>query len=273
MTSANDRRLDKIAGQLTPQQAVLLWMQEAHQHPTIPAYMDSLHDAPDTKYPMMWLPDQVAQAVRTAMKGEKPDAIKRAERTAVREVAFLFYLQLQVNTRLWGDWRAMCLQLAYVASELKGLFQEEEPDAEDLEKAREHAAKAMLEFLEWEVAVTKIAERYYAGTSPLFPWHAIQLAGALENAAQVVELFNDELDWQNWKRTEGAKGKRKKLPALTVEPLDLAELRQAIQPIGVDLARHIVVMARAEAMEFQGETRQALAMVRAQLWPEPRESG
>jgi hypothetical protein len=35
----------------------------------------------------------------------------------------------------------------------------------------------------------------------------------------------------------------------------------------VDLARHIVVMAQAEAAEFLGETRQALALVRAHLWP------
>jgi hypothetical protein len=245
-----DRRLDKITGQLTPQQAVLLWMQEAHQHQTISGYMDSLQDAPDTKYPMMWLPRQVRQAVHTAMKGEKPDVILRAERKAVREVAFLFYLQLQVNTRLWGDWRAMNLQLAYVASKLGALFQEEEPSEQDLEKAHEHTAKAVLEFLEWDVAVRKIAERYYAGTSPLFPWYAMQLAGAVENAEQVVELFNDELDWRTWKRAEGAKGKRQKRPALAVEPLDLDELRAAIEPIGVDLARHIVVMAQAEAAEF-----------------------
>jgi hypothetical protein len=56
--------------------------------------------------------------------------------------------------------------------------------------------------------------------------------------------------------------------SITLAPRDLAELRQAIQPIGVDLARHIVVMARGEAMDFLGETRQSLAMVRARLWPE-----
>jgi hypothetical protein len=216
---------------------------------------------------MMYLPRQVEQAVRGAMKGQKPEVVRRAERQAVREVAFLFYLQFEINSRLWGEWRAMCLQLAYVASQLKGLFQEDEPRVEDLAEAREHAERAIREFLEWEVAVRKIAARYYAGTSPHFPGYAAQLAGALENAGRVVALVNDELDWRYRKRSAGTKGRQRKLPPLPVEPIDLEQLRQSTTPAGIDLARHIVVMAQAEAAEFLGETRQALRLVRARLWP------
>jgi hypothetical protein len=268
MSGAADRRLDKIAGQLTPQQAVLLWMQDAHQYPTVPAYMDSLKDAPDTKYPMMWLPERVEQAVGTALKGEKPDLIKRAERKAVREVAFLFYLQMQVNTRLWGEWRALCFQLAYVALKLGGLCEEEDPSTEDVDEVRKHIVTLLREYCEWEVATRKIADRYYAGTSALFPRHAEQLARAVEDVERVAMLFNDDLDYRAWQRTEGAKGKQpkgRKVPPLAVEPIDIEEIRQATVPAGIELARHIVVMARAEAMEFLGETRQALEIVRAQL--------
>jgi hypothetical protein len=63
-------------------------------------------------------------------------------------------------------------------------------------------------------------------------------------------------------------GTKRKLPRLAVEPIDLEALRRASTLARVELARHIVVMAQAEAAEFMGETRQALALVRARLWPE-----
>jgi hypothetical protein len=262
------RRLDKLEGSLSPSEAVLLWMVEAHQYPTVSAYMDSLKDAPDTRYPMMHLPEQVAQAVRTARKGEKPEVIRRAERTAVREVAFLFYLQLQVNTRLWGDWRAMCLHLAYTASELRHRCTDDNPSVADLTDARQRAGDTLSEFLQWEIAIRKIAARYYAGMSPLFPQHARMLAAALQHAAQVVTIFNDHRDYLTWVRTQKAMGKHRTSPPLPVAPIDLDGLESAITPAGIDLARHIVVMAQAEAAEFLGETRQALALVRSHLWPD-----
>jgi hypothetical protein len=269
MSRAGDRRLEKIAQALSPQEAVLLWMAEARQYPTVAAYMDSLKDAPDTKYPMMRLPDQVAQAVRTARKGEKSEVITRAERKAVREVAFLFYLQLQLNTRLWADWRALCLHLAYVASELRHLCaDDDEPSEAELGRVRQHAIDAVLEFLQWDIAIGKIAARYYGGASPLFPAQAEQLAASLQSAEQVVTIFNDHLDYLTWQRRESGKGKRRKLPPLPVEPINLDELKAVITPAGIELARHIVVMAQAEAAEFLGETRQALALVRTRLWPE-----
>jgi hypothetical protein len=269
--TASQRRLAHLEAALSPREAVLLWMSVAHQYPTVPAYMDSLKDAPDTRYPMMWLPEQVAQAVRTAMKGAKPEAITRAARTAVREVAFLFYLQLQLNTRLWGDWRAMCLHLAYVASEMGHCCADDAPTEADLARIRQHAIDTVLEFLQWDLAVGKIAARYYAGMSPLFPAQAEQLAASLTHAEQVVLIFNDHLDYLAWLRTEGTrrvKGTRRKLPPLPIAPIDLDGLKAAITPAGVDLARHIVVMAQAEAAEFLGETRQALQLLRKRLWPE-----
>jgi hypothetical protein len=54
-----------------------------------------------------------------------------------------------------------------------------------------------------------------------------------------------------------------------VEPIDLGALRQASMPAGIALARHLVVMAQAEAADFLGETRQALELARARLLPEP----
>jgi hypothetical protein len=156
-----------------------------------------------------------------------------------------------------------------MASELRQVCVDDDPSAADLANVRQHAADTVGEFLQWEIASRKIADRYYAGTGPVFPAHTRLLAESLQSAEQVVRLFNDHLDYLAWLRTEGTrrvKGTRRKLPPLPIEPIDLDGLRAAITPAGVELARHIVVMAQAEAAEFLGETRQALALVRAHLW-------
>jgi hypothetical protein len=268
MSSTTDRRLDRIAGQLTPQQAVLLWMQEAHEYGTIRAYLDALRDAPDTTYPMTRLPERVVQAVRTRMKGTRPEVVRRAAGTAVRQVAFLFSLQLQVTTQLWGEWRAMSFQLASVGRRLSRPFPEEHPSEQELAESREPARRMLQEYLAWDTAIAMIAARYYAGASPLFPGDAEQLRAALHLAEQVVSLFNDHLDSLAWERRTGKTGKRRTLPPLSVEPLDLGALREASRPGGIELARQLVVMAQVEAAEFLGEHQEARDLVRAHLWPE-----
>jgi hypothetical protein len=167
----------------------------------------------------------------------------------------------------------MCLLLAFLASELKGLCQDEEATDTEYAEIRDRLHVGAQEFLEWRVACPKIADRYFAGVDPLFPGYATQLAGALMNLDQVVTLFNQQLDWRTWRCNE-CKGAKKRTTSKAspepspVAPIDLDGLKQALIPAGLDLAQHIVVMAKAEAADFMGERREALALVRARLWPE-----
>ena len=46
----NQVRLDKLEGALTPKQAFLLWMEEAHQHQTIEDYARSIKGGPDSAW-------------------------------------------------------------------------------------------------------------------------------------------------------------------------------------------------------------------------------
>jgi hypothetical protein len=68
MTSSK-RRLDKLEVSLTPKQAILLWMEEAHRHDTMEQYARSLKPGPDSAWPLAILPDKVSKAVEQAMKG------------------------------------------------------------------------------------------------------------------------------------------------------------------------------------------------------------
>jgi hypothetical protein len=59
MSATGRRRIDKIAGSLTPRQAVLLWLEEAAQSASLREYVLAIKDGPDSAFPMFRLPDQV----------------------------------------------------------------------------------------------------------------------------------------------------------------------------------------------------------------------
>ena len=51
MAAKHDKRLDKVEHSLTPRQAVLLWMEEAHQVGSINDYSRSLKGQPKAPSP------------------------------------------------------------------------------------------------------------------------------------------------------------------------------------------------------------------------------
>jgi hypothetical protein len=270
VSSATEKRLDKIEASLTPQAAFLVWLAEAHEHPTMTAHATALKDAPDTSFPLYRLPDQVEQAVRLAHKGEKPEVINRAERRAVKDVVLLYYLHSETNLRLMADWRAICLQVALATSHLGHLFRADTPDAKDLTLGRQLTGIGLTELLEWDAAVRTLAARYFGGQTPLYPAWATQLTAMVAEAEQIAELCNDHLEWlaflaEDAKPTRNAKRGSATPPA---EVIALDALQVQAEAGGRELTRHIVAMAKAEALRFMGESRQAYALVRARLWPE-----
>ncbi len=63
------RRLRRIETGLTPTQAVVLWLREAHRFESMRAYVQWLAGQPETAYPLYRLHDLVVPAVERAMKG------------------------------------------------------------------------------------------------------------------------------------------------------------------------------------------------------------
>ena len=64
------KRLDSIEESLSSKQTVILWMEQAHQYPSMYEYVMSLKGGPETAYPMYMLPNQVEKAVQSMMKGK-----------------------------------------------------------------------------------------------------------------------------------------------------------------------------------------------------------
>jgi hypothetical protein len=80
----------RIETSLTPRQAVLLWLEEAHQHRSVTAHIRELKTQADDAYPIVRLPRQVREATKQALRDQKRDLVGRKVRVAERDVVFLF---------------------------------------------------------------------------------------------------------------------------------------------------------------------------------------
>ena len=65
-------RLDKLESHLTPGQAVLLCMAEAHQFQTLEEYAHHMKTQPDDAWPLRRLGDQMTASVEQVLK-ERPE--------------------------------------------------------------------------------------------------------------------------------------------------------------------------------------------------------
>ena len=123
MTSTR-RRLDKIEVSLTPKQAILLWLEEAHAYDTMTEYCLSLKSGPDSAWPLAILPDKVSRAVEQAMKSQPKPAVARMARQAIRDVLFLFHLHQQVNRRFMEEDRHFWSKVLLLSVEQDALRRE-----------------------------------------------------------------------------------------------------------------------------------------------------
>ena len=64
------RRIEKLEIGLTPKQAILLWLQEAHAFDTIDEYVHHIKGQPDSTWPLHKLPSQVEEGVKQSLKGK-----------------------------------------------------------------------------------------------------------------------------------------------------------------------------------------------------------
>ena len=97
MTSAADRRLAKLESALSPREAVLAWLVEAQQFPSLVDHARSIAELPVEAAPLSVIGQRVETSVRASMKGQPFEAIREAVRRAIGDGAFLFSLVMQIN--------------------------------------------------------------------------------------------------------------------------------------------------------------------------------
>src|SRR5688572_29696471 len=84
--TARKSRIDKLEHSLTPKEAAILWMEEAHKIESLPAYASSLIGKPNAAFPLYRLTEQVEADVRRRFKGDDLQDIDWEVRHRVRDV-------------------------------------------------------------------------------------------------------------------------------------------------------------------------------------------
>ena len=116
----------KLESGLTPKQAILLWLQEAHAFRGIEEYVRHLKTQPDNAAPLYKLTAQVEEGVKQTLKGKPREEIDRAVRQAQKDVLFLFFLNQRVNGKLVTEERHYWSQAMLLANMLGSLLREQD---------------------------------------------------------------------------------------------------------------------------------------------------
>jgi len=96
-TTASRRRVARLEGALHPREAVLAWLFEAQQYPSLVDHVRSIAGLPVEAAPLSVIGDRVEAAVRQDMEGQPRDAIETAVRRAIGDGVFLFTLAIGLN--------------------------------------------------------------------------------------------------------------------------------------------------------------------------------
>lgn len=276
---------------LTPLEAVLLWMGEAHAFGSLENYFRWLTGQPDDAYPLIRMPRQVVEAVRRANKG-RPHSELRGEFLRVqRDVLFLYFLHDQLNTRELLDREALSLRAVILIKEFRALTMERHAldqmrlDRLDLEGQKHprpgkvektararydtHAASWLPQveevrgrILEFLSAAQVVSRRYFAGADVLYPETRAHLSDTLEAISSLEEMHAEGMrsspasdpefrDYMLNLLDEAEESEEAPAPA----PANRAVLE--VTGRAKALAEQWVLMARSEALDKLGEHREA----------------
>ena len=259
MTSGGKRRLERIEAALIPTEALALWLQDARaDHGSLPALVRSYLGKPEEAWPLFTLARQAESAARARLKRDSArwdsEAVEQAERDAVRDVAVLFFLCTDVNAAFLEEKRALYLLIALLIRAIhdwsrgQRTMQRGEPLGQRLQLAME-------ELYGWQGTIERLSERYFQGVCPLLPETEEELDWIVTHGELVVEMFNDQLDFEEF--TQKTDPTELTLP----QPLDLAALKTSAAADAKARVSYLLDLARAEACELTGDRKQGLAFV------------
>src|SRR5665811_2262978 len=133
-----DKRIADVEDNLTPKEAVIYWMREAHRCDSLLTYGRWLMDQPEDAYPLIRLPKQVVAAIRARNKGTPDLRLGDQFYRVQKDVFFLYYLHNQVNLRALEEEEALRLKVTLLSEKLRSLIRripvrEKTPDELDLD--------------------------------------------------------------------------------------------------------------------------------------------
>lgn len=302
-----DRRIGSLEDhELSPKEAVIRWLREAHQFDSFPDYGHWLLEQPEDVYPLVRMPRQVVAAVRAHNKGVPDRQLAGQFHQVQKDVLFLFHLHSEINEHAFATQEARQLRLQLLRERLRALIlrtwggdrdrlgdapsprapgraartRKKTPEQTALEK--DIVDWAIEEALLWaEVTSLKEAERllavrYVRGEPLLFPQAARALDEMLQSLDKLHNTYEVVLegpppgvasDHAFW--TSGTESTAESSPRAAQETDP--QVRPRTGRIARYLAERVVIKARAETLGQLGEGATATELIRNSMRSEAAE--
>jgi hypothetical protein len=255
----------KLEGALHPREAVLAWLVEAQQYPSLVDHVRSIVNLPVETAPLSVIGDRVEAAVRQDMKAQARNAIDTAVRRAVGDAVFLFTLAIVLNAEALEISRVEGLRATAVffcmGCLLGGPRVDDLPAAEAETYKRESADawaqwRAVVDRLSLDVRVesearVRLARQYFGGHEVLFA----DAATAWASYVDMIERLTGLADAMAW--TDHAKAPRRS-PAGT-------EAGAFVKARVADRVTRLADNARVRASETLGERHKAVQIMERRL--------
>ncbi len=267
--AAAKARMDAIAKSLTPQQAVIAWMQEAHQFDSVFEYVVWSTERPEQATNLESLIERVEIATRDRWNGEPNEKVLKKVHDAVRDTMFLYYLHVQVNEHFDAGARA----ISYMGL----LLLEREPaarretagklpaDQDRCDIWQEDLHSHALEVFTLKAATEQLAKQYFANNQVLWKAFAEQLEASIRLINWIVGKREDALSLAYWSRRH-TRGKRRLGDRDEKRPqfdFDLEALKKLID--AKELVKSLLDLAYAETLSFMGDRPAAATHVASML--------
>jgi len=264
-----ERRLAKLEGALSPKAATLLWLTEAHQFGSLPAYVAWLIDEPISAAPLERIPRQARAGALEAMRGQPRDVVRDAAHQAVRDAIFLVELVLKLNAAAEEVVRIDGLRCAALLGEMRAIGAEALLETARLPGGtrdgpngrwtawRAKVASLIGNLYGAEEARAHLERRYLEGTPTLFPdltadWQVLRdRAEWLADLGDVVGVTAGMVD-----------GARRRRPRPQIH---LRQLRATARGRAPEEGATLVVAARAATLEALGDSAGAAAILERRL--------
>jgi hypothetical protein len=255
---SHSRRLTALETSLSPTQLVVRWLAEARSFGDVESWARSLVTDPPPPSATARMVGDADAGARTAMRGNRPEIVNAAARSAVRETLFRWELVAAINRQACQllDHEGLALAAFTGLALLTARFGATDPLAEtyagSVVTCRDALARRVDELHAWAKAWSIAAERYLAGHGALFP----DIAAAFDRLVEEAEALTD---------TVVRLGELDGVPAPKPPDPDALSVRTA------QLVADLVEPAKSAALEQLGERAWArdiaVAWMRTQLEP------
>ena len=264
-----ERRLAKLEGALSPKAATLLWLAEAQEFGSLPAYVEWLIDQPVSAAPLERVPAQARAAAVQAMHGQLREAAREAAHGAVRDGLFLVELVLRLNSAAEETIRMEGPRYAIFFWEMRALSAETTLAWRNRSRVARSTSSLAEHWQAWcegstglltgiyaaEEARLLLERRYLDGHPALFPEvidKLERLRESVERLAGLGDALGPLMD-----------GRRRAPRSADIKPRgpDLDALRSGARTQAPALAAQLIEEARAAALDVLGDTESATSMM------------